>query len=280
MKAFDPRICELGEGALWHPAREQFFWFDILGRKLLSRQGDTALEWQFDQMASAAAWIDQDRLLIATETGLRVLDLRDGGQQPVIAIEDQDPDTRSNDGRADLHGGFWIGTMGKTAAPGAGAIYRYYRGELRRLVQDVTIPNSICFSPDGLGAYYSDTREQRLWLQPLDRNGWPEGPRRLHLDFAAMGLRPDGAVVDSSGAICVACWGAGQVIRFARDGTRLEAFPVGGRHASCPAFGGRELCDLLVTTAHEGIDSPDPGQGLPYLTRVTVAGLPEPQVLL
>ena len=30
---FDPRICELGEGAVWHPVRQQAFGFDILGRR-------------------------------------------------------------------------------------------------------------------------------------------------------------------------------------------------------------------------------------------------------
>jgi hypothetical protein len=41
--------------------------------------------------------------------------------------------TRSNDGRADPFGGFWIGTMGKNAEAGAGALYRYYRGEVVEL---------------------------------------------------------------------------------------------------------------------------------------------------
>jgi sugar lactone lactonase YvrE len=34
---FDDRRCELGEGPLWHPQRRQLFWFDILGKRLLSR---------------------------------------------------------------------------------------------------------------------------------------------------------------------------------------------------------------------------------------------------
>jgi sugar lactone lactonase YvrE len=67
------------------------------------------------------------------------------------------PANRPNDGRADPQNGFWIGTMGKTHAPNAGAIYRYYRGELRRLFAGLTIPNAICFSPDGQSAYFTDT---------------------------------------------------------------------------------------------------------------------------
>jgi sugar lactone lactonase YvrE len=36
-RIYDDRPCLLGEGALWHPGLKQLFWFDILGRKLLSR---------------------------------------------------------------------------------------------------------------------------------------------------------------------------------------------------------------------------------------------------
>ena len=34
MQVFDSTPCALGEGALWHPLREQLFWFDILGKAL------------------------------------------------------------------------------------------------------------------------------------------------------------------------------------------------------------------------------------------------------
>lgn len=51
----DARLCNLGEGPLWHPERGQLFWLDILGQKLLSRQGEEALEWHFDGPVSAAS---------------------------------------------------------------------------------------------------------------------------------------------------------------------------------------------------------------------------------
>lgn len=280
MTIFDDRICELGEGPIWHPERGQFFWFDILGRRLLARGVAGPQEWRFDRLASAAGRVSGDRLLIATETGMALLDLTTGSLQQVVDIEADDPDTRSNDGRADRQGGFWIGTMGKAAQTGRGAIYRFYRGELRQLVRDITIPNAICFSADGRMAYYADTRARKVWIQPLDDHGWPQGERRLYLDLGAEGLNPDGAMIDAEGAFCVACWGAGRVIRFAPDGRRLGDYPVGGLHSSCPAFGGPDLRDLLVTTAREGIDDPDPAQGLTYIVRAAVPGLPDPQVIL
>ena len=280
MTPFDARSCFLGEGAFWHPLRQQFFWFDVLEGRLLSRDASGPLEWRMGRIASAAGWVDQDRLLIATETGLVVLDLITGSQTPLIAVEADTPATRCNDGRADRQGGFWISTMGKAAQPGAGTIWRWYRGTLRPLVEGLTIPNAICFAADGRAAFYTDTPTGKVWRQPLDPQGWPEGGRALYLDLGPMGLNPDGAVIDSTGAFCVACWGAGAVLRFDAQGRLLDRIPVGGRHSSCPALGGAELDQMLVTTAREGIADPDPAQGQTWLVPAPAPGLPEPRIVL
>ena len=280
MKVYDDRPCALGEGPIWHPDRKQFFWFDILNRRLLSRDGGAPLAWDLPRMASAAGWIDRDRLLVADEAGLAVFDLRDGSQEPVAAIEADDAGTRSNDGRADRQGGFWIGTMGKGGERDLGAIYRYFRGEVRRLITPLGIPNAICFSSDGTLAYFSDTSVGRVWTWQLDAAGWPVGDPKPFLDLTDAGLSPDGAVIDSEGAFCVACWGAGRVMRFSQRGERLDDMPVGGIHSSCPSYGGSDLRDVLVTTALQDIEKPDTSQGLTYLTRANVPGLPEPQVIL
>ena len=45
---FSDTKCKLGEGPLWHPERQQLFWFDILAKRLITRLGDTEHYWQFD----------------------------------------------------------------------------------------------------------------------------------------------------------------------------------------------------------------------------------------
>lgn len=274
---FDSRPCHLGEGALWHPERGQFLWFDILRRRLL---GEGGAEWRFNRMASAAGLVDETRLLIATETGLMLLDLQSGAQQDIALVEADRRETRSNDGRADRQGGFWFGTMGKQAEAGAGAIYRFWRGEVVRLFGGITIPNAICFSPDGRRAHFADTARGVIWAQDLDAQGWPEGERQVFLDLEPEGLNPDGAVIDADGGLWCAKWGAGAVMRYDAQGLRTHQISVGGRHASCPAFGGADLTQMLVTTALEGIEDPDASQGVPYLVTPGFRGLPEPRVLL
>lgn len=277
---YDPRRCELGEGAFWHPQREQLFWFDILGRRLLSRDGARPLEWRFDVQVSAAGWIDRETLLVAAETGLFRFGIDSGALAPLLPLEAERPETRSNDGRADPMGGFWIGTMGKRAEPGMGAIYRYAGGEIRRLFDRITIPNAICFAADGRTAHFADTAAAQVFRVPLDPGGWPSGQPELFLDLAAEGLAPDGAVIDAEGAFWNAQWGAGRVARYLPDGSFDRAIAIGGRHASCPAFGGPDLATLHVTTAREGLGTPGPGDGVVYACAAGVPGRPEPRLVV
>ncbi|MCG6902527.1 MAG: SMP-30/gluconolactonase/LRE family protein [Rhodobacter sp.] len=281
---FDTRQCELGEGPLWHPERRQLFWFDILGQRLMSRQNDQPQDWQFGEYVSAAGWTGQDTLLIASESRLFHYDLGTGTAETVAALEADRPDTRSNDGRADPQGGFWIGTMGKRAERQAGAIYRYYRGELRQVHARITIPNSICFAPDGRRAYFTDTAARRILTQALDDNGWPRGEPDLFLDLRAEGLNPDGSVTDAAGNLWNAQWGAARIAQYSPGGRFLQALDFPARNTSCPAFGGAELTTLFCTTAREHLDAETlrahPANGQTFVVETSTKGWPEPQVML
>ncbi|MBF9031790.1 SMP-30/gluconolactonase/LRE family protein [Rhodobacterales bacterium HKCCE3408] len=273
---FDDRICDLGEGPLWHPNRGQLFWFDILGKRLLTK----GAEWQFDRHASAAGWIDDDTLLIATETDLIRFDIETGEQERIVALEKTNSGTRSNDGRADPFGGFWIGTMGKSAEEEAGRIYRFYRGVIEPVTGPITIPNAICFAPDGRRAYFADTRRNLVWTQALDSEGWPEADPEIFLDQRESRINPDGAVVDAAGRFWNAEWGNFRVACYDSEGRLVEEIQLPARQPSCPAFGGPDLSDLYVTTAREGLgDRAGAADGPTYVVKTTARGQAEHRVV-
>ena len=283
-KVFDERACFLGEGPLWHPLTGRLYWFDILAGFLFERDGSDRQEWSFGEPASAAGWIDADRLLVATASGLHLFNRLTGQSEVLADFPAGDIATRSNDGRADRKGGFWIGTMGLAAEEGAGAIYRMFRGEVRRLFDGLTIPNSIAFSPDGATAYFADTPAQVILRLDLDQDGWPIGEPVPHIDLSQENLNPDGSTVDAQGALWNAQWGAGRVARYLVDGSLDCAFDLPARHTSCPAFGGSELTTLFVTTAREGLTetgiATEPLSGNVFVLDCGFEGLPEPRVIL
>ena len=281
---FDDRRCELGEGPLWHPTRAQLFWFDILNNRLLSRTEGEVQQWQFAERVSAAAWIDHERLLIASESALFRFDLQSGERQQICALEAGNAQTRSNDGRADPQGGFWIGTMGKKAEAGAGSIYRYYRGELRRLYPGISIPNSMCFSPDGRTAHFSDSAQRKVMRVALDTQGWPVGQPQVFLDLGPDAGEPDGAVVDAAGTLWLAEWGMARVAAYDPQGRQVAVIPTGARQTSCPAFGGPALSTLFITSALQGLSeaarTAEPQGGMTFTAPTQARGQAEHPVIL
>ena len=277
MKAeiFDARSCLLGEGPLWHPLRQQLFWFDILNKKLMSCIGAQDREWQFDEYVSAAGWITKTDLLIASETQLFTFNVETSEVGQSFVLEADNAITRSNDGRADPWGGFWIGTMGKKAQTAAGSIYRFYQGEIVSLYSGLTIPNSICFSPDRQFGYYADTASQQIMRQALDDNGWPKGQASVFIDLTEEGLNPDGSVIDADGALWNAQWGAARVARYASDGQYVSKIPMPARQVTCPAFGGHNLRTLFATSASEGLKNPSADDGATFHHMLEVAGQQE-----
>jgi len=285
VRVFDHTACQLGEGPMWHPLLNQLFWFDIIGKTLFTQNAGKIQSWEFPEFVSAAGWIDRDNFLIASASALLRFDISCGESSPVTGLESNNPITRSNDGRADPWGGFWIGTMGINAEPDAGAIYRYFRGEMCQLFAPITIPNAICFSPDRRYGYFTDTTKAIIWRQPLNEaDGWPVGDPEIFIDFSGTGINPDGAVIDAAGYFWNAQWGAARLARYSPDGVFEQEFSLPTDHITCPAFGGDVLTTLFVTSARQGLTasqiSAQPDAGKTFVINVGTSGQKEHQVVI
>lgn len=289
MSEAEPRIetlcdiaCELGEGPAWDPYAGALFWLDIVARRMLEQKpGAETVIHELPFMASAVAAIDAERQLVVSETGLHVRSRADGALSLLASVEADRADTRSNDARVHPSGALWFGTMGKEAQRKAGAIYRHFRGETRTLFPEITIPNSICFSPDGATAYYADTAKNLLFRVECDpSNGLPTGEPKLFLDHRGHEGGLDGSVIDRDGVIWNARWGAGRIDAYAPDGEHLRSIAMPVRQPSCPAFQGPAADRLAVTSAWQGMDeearAADPHAGKTFLVDLPVRGRHEP----
>ncbi len=278
--------CTLGEGPLWHPLRERLYWFDIPAGKLHSTnaEGEQPREFLFGEAASAAGWIDHDTLLVATASGLQKFDINLGSWETLTSMEADNNQTRSNDGRTAPDGSFWIGTMGYNLEPGAGAYYRYHNGRLDKIFHPVTVPNSTCFSPDRKFAYVSDTVKRLIWRWSLDDEGNPVGDREVHIDLSDKGINPDGSVVDSDGYLWNAQWGGWKIVRYDPNGVEERVIDLPVQQPTCPAFGGKDLKRLYITSARDRLSdealAKQPDAGRVLAVDVDVAGLAEYQVKL
>lgn len=279
--------CHLGEGPTYDPRTDTLFWFDILERKLLELPypgGQTRIH-DLPVMASALAAVDEKRQLLVTETGLQLRDRDSGALTMHVEVEAERRDTRSNDARVHPAGALWFGTMGKAAQEQAGAIYWFFKGEVRRLFSHITIPNSICFSPDGAIGYFADTHENRLYRMACDpETGLPVDDPVLTLEGNEIPGGIDGSVVDATGTLWNARWGGGRLDALTSRGELIRSIQLPARRATCPVFVGPGADRLAVTSAYEGLDEDarraDPDAGKTFLVELEVEGRFDPPVLL
>ena len=68
--------CDLGEGPLWHPKLKSLFWFDINAFKMFNWKDGKLKTWDFSEPVSAAGWIDEDSLIVASASALIKLSLQ------------------------------------------------------------------------------------------------------------------------------------------------------------------------------------------------------------
>lgn len=278
--------CHLGEGPAYDAASDTAWWFDILERRLHEAwlaTGEIKVH-ALPVMASALAFVDDRQQLIVAEDGLYLRSLADGSLVLHTRLPAGDIPMRTNDARVHPSGTLWFSTMGRRAEIGAGAIHAFHGGRTVPLFPGLTIPNAICFSPDGRWGYFADTHLNQLMQVALDpATGLPAAvPATLLTHGGPGGL--DGAVTDAEGLIWCAHWGGGCVTAYAPSGEALRCISVPARQPSCPVFVGRDFRTMLVTSAFEGMDdearASDPQHGRTFLLDLGVAGRAEPRVKL
>lgn len=267
-------VAEHGEGPVWWPDGHLRF-VDLLAGDLIDLHGDG--EVVRTHVATVAAVVRprvDGGAIVAAERGLVLLS-PDGEMTPLPEVW-SDPSIRMNEGGCDPQGRFYCGSMAYDAAPGRGRFYRFAADGTAEVVFDrVTISNGFAFGPDGNTAYYVDTPTQRVDLLDYD----PDRGVSERRPFAQIELgdgSPDGITVDREGGVWVACWGAGAVRRFARDGSLDVVVQVPGvAQVSACTLGGPNLDHLFITTSRLGIDPAEAGAaGAVFVVRDVVPGLP------
>ncbi|MCQ4631885.1 SMP-30/gluconolactonase/LRE family protein [Shinella sp. CPCC 100929] len=277
---------ELGEGPTYDPATDKALWFDIKGKKLHELHLSTMTKVVHDLpfLGSVLAVIDAERQLIVSDQGLFIRATADGKLTPFTTLEDK-AHNRSNDGRVHPSGSLWVGTMGREEEKRSGAIYHVARDKVTRLYSDITVPNGICFSPDGNIGYFTDTGVNHLMRVALDpATGLPVGQPEVLSDETANAGGIDGSVCDADGLIWNARWGGNAVEVYKPDGTKIARHLVPASQATCPAFIGSKADRMLVTSAWAGFDAArrlaDPHAGQTFELGIAVKGRFEPKFLL
>jgi L-arabinonolactonase len=272
----------LGEGPLWSVREQCLYRVDIRAPALhrLDPVTGSQQSWPMPEPIGSAALGGDGRVLVALASGLSRFDPDGGALQPLVPIEAEIATSRLNDGRCDRQGRFWVGSMDRSTPAGRGALYRYDPdGALHRMLENIEVPNSLAFSPDGGTMYFADSPTREVQAFALSAATGELTHRRVFARCEPPGV-PDGAVTDEAGCLWVAQFDGGRLVRFRPDGAvdRVIPMPVDRPTACC--FGGADLGTLFVTSARINLDAEALRRqelaGSVFALRPGVRGLPEP----
>ncbi|WP_325546681.1 SMP-30/gluconolactonase/LRE family protein [Sphingopyxis sp.] len=258
--AVSPAGAKLGEGALWDPDREILWWVDIKAPALHAHNAAsganhrqplpfrlTALGLAHGGTLVASGDPGFVRLAVADDLSVSIGD--------VIAVVDEPAGNRFNDGKVDSEGRFWAGTMDDAEKAARGSLYRLDPGGTVTAVRGgIMVPNGPAFLADGT-MLVTDSAAQRIAAVTLDADGNPVAERPF-ASFSPEQGYPDGMAVDAENHVWIAFWDGWCLRRLSPDGRIVREIPMPVQRPTCPAFGGRDLDRLYITSATVGL-TPD-----------------------
>ena len=272
---------ELAEGPLWDAPRQRLLWVDIPAGTVHEGRLDggrvtAATARTLQPTVSAVACSAAGDLLVAGAGALTVV-TAGGDLLPGPGILAPGSPSRLNDGKCDPAGAFLVGSMATDDSRGHEVLVRVARdGAVSVLDDDLTLSNGLAWSPDGSLLYSIDSVPGVVWVRRYDAATGSAGPRSALLRITD-GL-PDGMCADTDGCLWIAVWGAGQVRRFAPDGTPAGVIDVPSPHVTSIAFVASDPGLVVITSATEELTPEQraawPDAGRLFTARVDATGLP------
>jgi sugar lactone lactonase YvrE len=236
----------VGEGPVVDLRSSELVWVDIPAGELhrVPLDGGTQRTTGIGMNLGAVAVRDRGGYVAAVRDGLGFIDDGLSLVQPVLP----QPEFRMNDAKCDSAGRFWAGATTMDFQPGRGTLLCWDPAAgVRQVVDGLTLPNGLGWSPDDATFYLADSMTHVLLTAPFDRATGTLGELRP-LVRVADGL-PDGLCVDHEGHIWLAVWGAGEVRRYDPAGRQVAVVTLPVSQPSSCAFGPDGT--LYITSAAE-----------------------------
>jgi sugar lactone lactonase YvrE len=281
--------AELGEHPIWSEEEQSLYWLDILGSKINRFDPETGRNhvWELPVFPGCFAFRKGSGAVLAAHNGIYDVDFLTGGTELILPATHDPAILRFNDGRTDRQGRFWAGTVRRDMDrdnTAENAYYRYDSRGLTKMLTNVGLTNGTAFSPSGKIMYRAQSETRQIFAYDYDTATGTPSNERLFVALPEEYGMPDGATIDMHGAYWVAVAvppgsdSKAGVLRFLPDGSLdlFIALPV--PFVTMPAFGGRNLSTLYITTARLEAFMPDgvpEGAGDIFAVETPFQGVPE-----
>ena len=232
----------------WHPQLQCLYWTDIPQGKMYRYHPQGKPEQIYAGEPVGGFTIQKDGSLLLFKTKGTIEHWQEGQIKTIMAEIPAERLTRFNDAIADPLGRVYSGTVATSEC--SGRLYRLdLDGSLQIIMEGLTVPNGMGFSPDLKYFYTTDSDTHTIYrFEYYLATGELSDPQ-VHILTTEIDGVPDGLTIDSEGYIWSARWDGGHIFRYSPEGEEVLRIPFPTAQVSSLTFGGADYSRLYITTA-------------------------------
>ncbi len=259
-RVLDALTAITGESSRWDPQRQCLYWIDTQQPHLFCYDDKNKTSQTF-KLPSPMSCIDLDLNgnLIGVMGNALVKITIDAKKAIVLLIKtnlitDNKEGEVFNDGRLDIKGNLWIGTMDKSHQHSIGKLYRISPiGEIIVMDEGFITSNGLGWSLDRTKFYFTDSITRRIYQYRFNSDTCEIDQREILIQYPEEQGYPDGLYVDKKGCLWVAGWASYHIYQYSPQGEFMNSIQLPAKNLTSCCFGGVNLKTLFVTSANSDL---------------------------
>ena len=264
IKTAEPKVvwkskCILGEGTLWVKEHNSVYFVDIKKKKIhvLNIKNKKRKTISLDKQIGFLAHIKKKLFILGLERELRIIDLKTKKVIKSIFIEQNLPKNRINDGKTDLKGRLWFGTMDNPERSiKKGSLYCLDKNlNFYKVDTQYYITNGPAFL-DEKNFYHTDSKRKIIYKIKINKN-LKILKKEIFIKLKSKDGSPDGMTIDNKKNLWVCHFHGACITVFNKRGKKLHKINFPAKNITNCTFGGKNNKDLFVSTATKSMTKKD-----------------------
>ena len=246
----------LGEGTLWVPSQKSIYFVDIKKKNILILNTKTKKKKiiKVDKEIGFLSHVKKNIFILGLKSELRVVNLKTKKIIKSIQIEKNKPLNRINDGKTDLQGRLWFGTMDNLERKiKNGSLYCLDKKLiLHKVDTNYYITNGPAFvNKDTF--LHTDSRSKIIFKIKINKN-YKIVKKIKFLKFSKKEGSPDGMTVDKFNNLWVCHFGGSLISVFNDKGKKIHKISFPAKNITNCTFGGKNNKELFVSSARKSLN--------------------------
>ena len=251
--------CTLGEGTLWVKEQNSIYFTDIKKKKIysLNTNSNKKTIYKVNKEIGFLAHIKDYIFVLGLQGEIRIQNLKSRKILKSIKIEQNLKFNRINDGKTDLSGNLWFGTMDNLERKiEKGSLYKLDKKfKLTKVDKNYRITNGPAFI-DNYNFYHTDSPKKKIYKIKINNNNKILS-KKIFKKFTSEEGSPDGMTLDKNKNLWVAHFNGASISVFNKKAKLIHRIKFPAKNITNCAFGGNNTKELYVSTATKGMSKED-----------------------